>query len=53
VEETDRRHFVAVTTWDGKQAYDAWLKSESFADVHAGAQDSPIESTVDRYEVLS
>jgi heme-degrading monooxygenase HmoA len=51
-EDEERRHFVAVTTWEDRQSYDAWLKSEAFAAAHAGASAGPIESSVDRYELL-
>jgi heme-degrading monooxygenase HmoA len=51
--ETERRHFVAITTWESSRSYEGWLKSEAFANVHAGAEASLIESTVERYDVLA
>ena len=51
--ETERRHFVAITTWDSSRSYEGWLKSESFAGMHAGTEGSPIESSVERYDVLA
>ena len=50
--DAERRRFVAMTTWDSRQSFEAWHKSEAFAGVHGHAEPGPIESTVEHYEVL-
>jgi heme-degrading monooxygenase HmoA len=49
----DELEYVAVTTWDGAEAYEAWRKSESFARAHGEAYGGgPITSTLELYDVL-
>lgn len=45
--------YVALTTWDSLEAYQAWLKSESFARAHGEAPTAgPIASSLEMYDVL-
>jgi heme-degrading monooxygenase HmoA len=52
-DETERRRFVAVTTWQDRESYERWLKSEAFAGAQSGTAGSPVESAVERYEALT
>ncbi len=51
-DEPERRHYAAHTTWESKQSYEAWCKSEAFTGAHAGAKGSPVESSLECFESL-
>jgi heme-degrading monooxygenase HmoA len=45
--------YVALTMWESQEAYQAWLKSESFARAHSEARAvGPVTSTLELYDVL-
>lgn len=53
VRDGNEAEYVAITTWDSSDAYQAWRKSESFARAHSEASsNSPITSTLELYDVL-
>lgn len=49
-----RLEYIALTQWEGRAAYEAWTKSESFRAAHAGGSGaSPVTATLESYETLS
>ena len=49
----DEVEYVALTTWESPEAYQAWLKSESFARAHGEVPAmGPITSSLELYDVL-
>lgn len=47
--------YVALTEWESRAAYEAWLKSDSFGRAHggpAGKGDSPVTSSTETFDVL-
>ncbi|MDB5076661.1 MAG: antibiotic biosynthesis monooxygenase [Chloroflexi bacterium] len=44
--------YVALTQWNSRDAFEAWKKSEAFSRAHEGAENSPVTSELDTYEVL-
>jgi heme oxygenase (staphylobilin-producing) len=44
--------YVAMTQWQDRAAYEAWIKSEAFTRAHQGTENSPISASLDIYEVL-
>lgn len=48
------RTYIALTQWEDRAAYEAWIRSESFQRAHAGADgQSPVHATLETYEVLA
>jgi heme-degrading monooxygenase HmoA len=48
--------YVALTQWESREAFEAWLKSESFKSAHSGpgaSGASPVTSTTEAFEVLT
>jgi heme-degrading monooxygenase HmoA len=49
----DEVEYLALTTWESNEAYEAWRQSESFARApRAAAGASPITSTLAVYDAL-
>lgn len=45
--------YLAESTWDSEESYQAWLKSPSFSQAHAGASGrAPIQSALEQYDVV-
>jgi heme-degrading monooxygenase HmoA len=51
--EGEPLEYLAVTTWESREAYEAWTRSESFSRAHqAASADSPVSASLDTYEEL-
>jgi heme-degrading monooxygenase HmoA len=52
--EGEPLEYLALTTWESRDAYEAWTKSESFSRTHRGAGgESPVTASLDQYELLA
>jgi heme-degrading monooxygenase HmoA len=44
--------YLAVTLWESRQHFEAWTRSEAFSLAHGDAAESPVTTTLERYDVL-
>ena len=52
--EGSRLEYIALTQWESRAAYEAWIKSESFRAAHSGGSgSSPVTASLETYETLN
>ncbi len=46
--------YIAQTTWQDREAYEAWRESDAFSRAHAGqgGEDNPLKSSLEIFEVV-